>query len=119
MGDTFSPELFALAEQYLAPLQAAGVDTLILGCTHYPLLKGVLHSVTHGEMELISSADEAAKDIYSKLVEHGLLRRVRELGTRRFMTSGDPEQFREVGSRFLPGLDAVEQVPTLALVNEQ
>lgn len=119
MGDTFSPELFALAEQYLAPLQEAGVDTLILGCTHYPLLKGVLHSVTHGQMELISSAEEAAKDIYFELVQRGLLRRVREVGTRRFMTSGDPKQFREVGSRFLTGLNSVEQVPTPALVNEQ
>ncbi|MEX2553153.1 MAG: glutamate racemase, partial [Actinomycetota bacterium] len=80
---------------------------------------GVLHSVTGGRMGLISSAEEAAKDIYFELVQRGLLRRVREVGTRRFMTSGDPEQFREVGSRFLTGLDSVEQVPVLALVNEQ
>lgn len=119
MGDTFSPELFALAEQYLAPLTAAGVDTLILGCTHYPLLKGVLHSVTKGRVELISSADEAAKDIYSRLVELNLLRRVMEIGTRRFLTSGDPEDFREVGSRFLPGLERVEKAPALSLVGEQ
>jgi glutamate racemase len=118
MGDTFSPELFALAERYLAPLQEAGVDTLILGCTHYPLLKGVLHSVTGGRMELISSAEEAAKDIYAKLVERGLLRTVMELGTRRFLTSGDPRLFREVGSRFLTGLEDVEHVATPALVSE-
>jgi glutamate racemase len=110
-GDTFSHELFGLAEEYLAPLLSSGVDTLILGCTHYPLLRGVLHSVTKGEVELISSADEVAKDVYSKLVELNLLRRVRELGTRRFIVSGNPQHFRAVGSRFLAGLDQVEKAP--------
>lgn len=111
-GDTFSEELFELAEEYLSPLIGAGVDTLILGCTHYPLLTGVLHSVTHGEVELISSADEVAKDIYSKLVELGLLRRQRQVGSRRFLVSGDPDQFRTVGTRFLAGgLDNVESMP--------
>lgn len=110
-GDTFSEELFALAEGYLKPLMDAKVDTLILGCTHYPLLTGVLHSVTSGEVELISSADEVAKDIYSKLVELNLLRRKRQVGSRRFIVSGDPASFRTVGSRFLPGLDEVESMP--------
>jgi len=111
-GDTFSEELFGLAEEYLSPLMAAEVDTLILGCTHYPLLTGVLHSVTRGEVELISSADEVAKDIYSKLVELGLLRRRREVGSRRFIVSGDPDQFRTVGTRFLAGgLEDVEAMP--------
>jgi glutamate racemase len=110
-GDTFSEELIALAETYLEPLLAADVDTLILGCTHYPLLKGVLHWVTKGDVELISSAEAVARDVYARLVADGLLRRVAELGTRRFMVSGDPEQFRAVGSRFLPELWAVEAVP--------
>lgn len=107
-GDYFSEELFALAEEYLAPLLSSGVDTLILGCTHYPLLRGVLHSVTKGQLELVSSAEEIAKDVYAELVEGGLLRRVRELGARRFIVSGDPDTFRSVGSRFLAGLDRVE-----------
>lgn len=109
MGDTFSEELFSLAEQYLARLLASGVDTLILGCTHYPLLKGVLHSVTNGEVELVSSADEVAKDVYKTLVDTGLLLRKRSLGTRRFIVSGDSGSFLKVGSRFLPGLELVEQ----------
>ncbi|MGH2722607.1 MAG: glutamate racemase [Actinomycetota bacterium] len=108
-GDTFSEELFRLAEGYLAPLVAEGVDTLVLGCTHYPMLKGVLYSVTAGGMELISSADEVAKDTFATLVERGLLRRVRELGSSRFIVSGDPEHFRRTGSRFLPGIRHVEQ----------
>lgn len=110
-GDTFSEELIGLAEGYLAPLLRAGVDTLILGCTHYPLLKGVLHWVTKGDVELISSADAVARDVYARLVSDDLLRRVAELGSRRFMVSGDPAQFRAVGSRFLPELREVEAVP--------
>lgn len=107
-GDTFSRELFVLAEKYLEPLLASHVDTLILGCTHYPLLLGVLHSVTKGEVELISSADEVAKDLHKTLVELDLIRRVQDLGTRRFVVSGDPEQFKSVGSLFLTGLNWVE-----------
>jgi len=109
-GDTFSEALFSLAEGYVSPLLNKGVDTMILGCTHYPLLTGVLHSVTNGQVELISSADEVAKDVYAKLVELGLLRRAREIGSRRFLVSGDATQFRLVGSRFLPALDKVETV---------
>lgn len=109
-GDTFSTELFTLAEGYLAPLLRADVDTLILGCTHYPLLLGVLHSVTAGKVELISSADEVAKDLHKSLVELDLIRRVRELGTRRFIVSGDSEKFKTVGSLFLTGLNWVETI---------
>lgn len=111
VGDTFSEELFGLAEEYLSPLIASEVDTLILGCTHYPLLKGVLHSVTRGQVELVSSAEEVAKDVYEALVQTKLLRRAREVGTRRFIVSGDPEEFRTIGSRFLTGLEMVENKP--------
>ncbi|MGH2733104.1 MAG: glutamate racemase [Actinomycetota bacterium] len=114
-GDTFSEELIFLAEEYLAPLLAAGVDTLILGCTHYPLLRGVLHWVTKGEVELISSAEAVARDVYARLVDQKLLRRVKELGRREFLVSGDPEQFRRVGSRFFPGLERVERVSSRPL----
>jgi glutamate racemase len=110
-GDLFSEELIGLAEGYLAPLLEADVDTLILGCTHYPLLKGVLHWVTKGDVELVSSAEAVALDVYARLVSASLLRRVAEIGTRRFMVSGDPGQFRAVGSRFLPELWEVEAVP--------
>jgi glutamate racemase len=109
-GDTFSEELIELAEGYLEPLLAADVDTLILGCTHYPLLKGVLHWVTKGDVELVSSAEAVARDVYARLVAEDLLRRVKELGNRRFLVSGDPEQFRAVGSRFLPELHEVGAV---------
>lgn len=107
-GDTFSEELIEIAEEYLQPLLASDVDTMILGCTHYPMLKGVLHWVTKGKVVLISSAEEVAKDVYAQLVSSGLLRRVKEIGSRKFIVSGDPAQFRRVGSRFLPGLEEVE-----------
>jgi glutamate racemase len=90
---------------------ASEVDTLILGCTHYPLLRGVLHSVTGGQMELISSAEEVAKDVYAALVETDMLRRARAIGERRFIVSGNSEEFRTVGSRFLTGLEMVESKP--------
>lgn len=115
-GDMFSEELFQLADDYLTPLISVGVDTLVLGCTHYPLLRGVLHSVTKGAVELISSAEEVAKDVYATLVAKNLLRREREVGSRIFIVSGDSEQFRRVGSRFLPGLQQVESKPWSAKV---
>lgn len=107
-GDTFSEELHSMAEEYLAPLLASGVDALILGCTHYPLLKGVLHAVSRGQTELISSDEEVAKDVYARLVDLDLLRRVREVGYRRYIVSGDSAKFQRVGSRFIAGIDEVE-----------
>ena len=56
----------------MAPLQAAGVDTLVLGCTHYPLLTGALSLVMGDDVTLVSSAEETAKDLYRALVRHGL-----------------------------------------------
>lgn len=110
-GDTFSEELVDIAEEYLREMMEAGVDTLILGCTHYPLLKGVLHWVTKGEVVLISSADEVAKDVYASLVETRLLRRSGKVGERRYEVSGDPNHFLEVASLFMPGITEVGYRP--------
>ena len=110
-GQAQAPEAEAALRQALAEIIEFAPDTLILGCTHYPLLKGVLHWVTKGDLELISSAEAVARDVYARLVSEGLLRRVAELGRRRFIVSGDPGQFRAVGSRFLPELWEVEAVP--------
>ncbi|MCB0888757.1 MAG: aspartate/glutamate racemase family protein, partial [Nocardioidaceae bacterium] len=62
------------AHEYLDPLVAAGVDTLILGCTHYPLLTGMISYVMGDGVTLVSSAEECAKDVYRVLLEHGLER---------------------------------------------
>ena len=73
-GVTGGPELQAAAHEYLDPLVAADVDTLILGCTHYPLLTGVISMVMGDGVTLVSSAEECAKDVYRMLVQHGIER---------------------------------------------
>ena len=72
-GVTGSPEVLAVAEEYLAPLRRAGVDTLVLGCTHYPFLEGAISYVMGPEVSLVSSDTETAKDVYRQLVSRDLL----------------------------------------------
>ena len=104
-GDTTSPALMKAAEKYLGPLQEEGVDTLILGCTHYPLLRGAIHHVMGPGVLLISSAEETANDVYEILASKGLLadgdEGAIELPIHRFESSGDPSRFSILGRRFL------------------
>jgi glutamate racemase len=72
-GVTDSPDVLAVAEEYLAPLRHAGVDTLVLGCTHYPFLEGAISYVMGSEVSLVSSDTETAKDVYRQLVSRDLL----------------------------------------------
>ncbi len=72
-GVTDSPEVLATAEQYLAPLRHAGVDTLVLGCTHYPFLEGAISYVMGPDVSLLSSDSETAKDVFRQLVSRDLL----------------------------------------------
>ena len=72
-GVTDSPEVLAVAEEYLAPLRHAGVDTLVLGCTHYPFLQGAISYVMGPDVSLVSSDSETAKDVYRQLVSRNLL----------------------------------------------
>ncbi|MGH2546379.1 MAG: glutamate racemase [Actinomycetota bacterium] len=104
-GDTTSPELLSAARGYLAPLRDAGVDTLILGCTHYPLLSGLLQRVMGPDVVLVSSAEETAKDVYAALLDGGLLRDDSPAPEHEFLCSGDPGSFRALAARFL-GLEA-------------
>jgi glutamate racemase len=99
-GVTGGEELLAVAHEYLDPLTGAGVDTLILGCTHYPLLTGVISYVMGDAITLVSSAEECAKDVYKMLTSTGLMR---ESGdpTYTFATTGAPEEFESIGRRFL------------------
>ncbi len=109
-GITSGPELLEAAHDYLDPLREAGVDTLVLGCTHYPLLTGVISMVIGDEVTLVSSAEECAKDVYRALVEHGLERGAVEPPEHRFLTTGQPEEFGVIGRRFLgPELEHVAQ----------
>jgi glutamate racemase len=110
-GVTGGPELIAAAHEYLDPLVEAGVDTLVLGCTHYPLLTGVISYVMGDGVTLVSSAEECAKDVYRTLAERGLEQDPATAApTHRFLTTGQPGEFATIGRRFLgPELDAVSQ----------
>jgi glutamate racemase len=101
MGDTSSEELVAVAREYLVPLREEGIDTLILGCTHYPMLAGLIQIVMGEEVVLVSSAEETAKDVYATLVSLDLLREETTEPEHEFLCSGDPEQFRTVAHHFL------------------
>jgi glutamate racemase len=115
-GDTSSPELKVIAEDYLEPLITAGVDTLVLGCTHYPLLTGLISEVMGDEVTLVSSAEETAKDVYRTLTAKGLLRdHERGEPVHRFQATGDPEPFARLGRRFLgPEVGSVSRINACA-----
>jgi glutamate racemase len=101
-GITSGRALLGLASGYLEPLQRAGVDTLVLGCTHYPLLAGVLGLVMGDEVTLVSSADETAKDVYRVLNERELFRPDSASAPQhRFLATGDPTVFARLAYRFL------------------
>lgn len=102
-GTTSGRQVLGLAQSYLEPLQRAGVDTLVLGCTHYPLLTGLLQIVMGDGVSLVSSAEETAKDVLRLLTERDLLcegggERTPE---HRFTATGDPASFTRLARRFL------------------
>jgi glutamate racemase len=109
-GITSGPEILAVAHEYLDPVREAGVDTLVLGCTHYPLLTGVISYVMGEDVTLVSSAEETAKDVYRTLVAHDLERDpAAGPAVHRFLATADPESFQALARRFLgPEVGAVE-----------
>jgi glutamate racemase len=109
-GDTTSEELVAVAHDYLSPLRDQEVDTLILGCTHYPLLTGVIQYVMGEDVVLISSAEVTANETYVQLLDRGLLNP--DGGTHRFIASSEEGTFGELGKHFLgPEFQSVEYRP--------
>lgn len=111
-GETSGSALLAVAEEYLAPLKAAGVDTLVLGCTHYPLLSGAISYVMGEDVTLVSSAEETAKDVYRTLVANNLLRTSTDEPSLRFQATGDAKPFGRLARRFLgPEVTSVEHLP--------
>ena len=100
-GITGGEELIKVAHGYLDPLVATGIDTLVLGCTHYPHLTGVIQYVVGDDISLVSSAEETAKDVYRVLSERNLLRQSVSAPVHQFIATGDTEIFATVGSRFL------------------
>lgn len=110
-GITTGPTITGLAREYLAPLQAAGVDTLILGCTHYPLLAGVVSYVMGESVTLVSSSDECARQTFATLTRRELLYTEPRTPQRLFLTTGDPAQFEGLGRRLMGGLvEGVQRV---------
>jgi glutamate racemase len=106
-GDVDSDQVYVLAERLLAPVQAADVDTLILGCTHYPLLARVIGDVMGRDVTLVSSADETAFEVRALL---GVRPTPQTPATRTFVTSGDGPKFRDLAGRFLgPEVEDVEE----------
>src|SRR5437016_447958 len=103
-GDTRSEQVHVLAERLLAPVKEAVVDTLLLGCTHYPFLARTIGDVMGREIVLVSSADETAFEVRAMLHETGLVRRSGTgggKGRHRFVSSGDVDWFKELGSQLL------------------
>jgi glutamate racemase len=119
-GHTSGRQVLGLAQAYLAPLAAADVDTLVLGCTHYPLLTGVIQLTMGDGVTLVSSAEETAKDVYRVLTASGTLREEDAPPPRhRFAATGDPEPFRRLGRRFLgPEIAAVQTAEVVAPLDE-
>ena len=115
-GLTSGRQVLGLAQGYLEPLQRAKVDTVVLGCTHYPLLAGVLQIVLGPDVTLVSSAEETGKDVVRVLMAEGLAREPGDLPRpHRFLATGDPEPFRRLGRRFLgPEIGAVAALDTVA-----
>ncbi len=108
-GQTVGDEVTVLAERLLAPIVAADVDALLLGCTHYPFLARTIGEVLGPDVTLVSSADETAFAVREVLGASGLLYTGERVGRHRFASSGDVEVFRELGGRLLgPELDATE-----------
>ncbi|KAA9395669.1 glutamate racemase [Kocuria coralli] len=114
-GVTAGPEVLATAQEYLSPLQESEIDTLVLGCTHYPLLTGVISYVMGEGVTLVSSAEETAKDVFRALMSHDLARATPAGEPHEFLATGDPEPFGELARRFLgPEVSHVRHVGSVS-----
>jgi glutamate racemase len=108
-GDTYSDEVIAAVREYAAPLKEPGCDTVILGCTHYPLISPMLQRLLGPRVTLVSSGAALARQVEHALSTRGLaaadpggdLGEGMEEGDYRFLCTGDVDSFRELGTRFL------------------
>ena len=100
-SDPFGEETADAVREYAAPLRDAGVDTVILGCTHYPLIRPIFQRVFGRGVTLVFSADETACEVAETLARKGIENDGSREGAYRFLTTGDPALFREMGRRFL------------------
>jgi glutamate racemase len=106
------PAAELVAAEYLAPLQRAKVDVMVLGCTHYPLLKPLLQRVMGDGIQLIDSGEETAATVVGALRASGLDAPAGAVPQHRFVVSDDEARFRQVGARFIgERLGSAEVVP--------
>jgi glutamate racemase len=109
--DPYGPRTVAAVRGYAEPLKAAGVDTVILGCTHYPLIRPILQRVFGRDVTLVFSAEETAREVSETLARKRIENAGPAEGTCRFLTTGEPEPFRRTGARFLQlPIERVEHV---------
>jgi glutamate racemase len=114
--DPFAEATTAAVREYAAPLKAAGVDTVILGCTHYPLIRPIFQRVFGRGVTLVFSAEETAREVAETLRRKGMENADGREGETRFLTTGDPELFRQMGRRFLQlPVETAEHVEVAAL----
>jgi glutamate racemase len=110
-GSPFDESVLAMARAYCAPLRRAGVDTLILGCTHYPLVAPMLQRILGRDVRLVSGGHAVAAAVQRTLVGRGLAREPDGEGDYRFLCTGDIASFEELGTRFLQmPLGEIQQV---------
>jgi glutamate racemase len=107
----FGAETTEAVREYAQPLKDAGADTVILGCTHYPLIRPIFERVFGRDVTLVFSAEETAREVAETLERKGIENGSGREGGYRFLTTGDTELFRQLGERFLQlPLDGVEHV---------
>ena len=114
--DPFGEETTEAVREVAVPLKDAGVDTVILGCTHYPILRPIFQRVFGRSVTLVFSADETAREVAETLERKGIPNGEAREGAYRFLTTGDPAAFAEMGKRFLQlPIRDVEHVAVRAL----
>jgi glutamate racemase len=110
-GSPFDADVLEMARAYCAPLKQAEVDTLILGCTHYPLVAPMLQRILGRDVRLVSGGHAVAAAVQRTLERRRLARASGDEGAYRFLCTGDVDSFRDLGTRFLQmPLGEVEQV---------
>lgn len=110
------PAFYEMARDYLDPLKRSGIDTLVLGCTHFPLLETAIQQVVGPRVRLISSAEETAREVAETLTLRGHLARPSARRSEIYVTTGDPEEFRALGARIIGrGLGTVEHMDVAGL----
>ncbi len=100
-GYVSKPAARLIAADYLKEMKRRKIDTLVLGCTHYPLLKRTIRHVMGGAVELIDSAEETTRALKAALMKLSLLNESRRIGKKKFYVSDSPEKFKKIGERFL------------------